>query len=268
MALLRGSRWLFAALVLLFLGGMVGFALTGDLFNWFVFFELMSVAAFALTAYQAEEVGPIQGAFNFAVTNSLGAFMILTGIALLYGRTGRAQPRADRPPARRAVLRFAARVFLGWGVANDPLLSPQPEEHEPEEDEQPRPVLLTIAALLVAGALALGFAPGLASRALTGAEQFRDRQAYTAEVLEAQEPKPRPLPPQHTSAESVLLSLLTLAGTIAVAGWGLRGHPLPRLALAPLERLRALHSGAVGDYVAWLVLGTSVLGGLFTLAVR
>jgi multicomponent Na+:H+ antiporter subunit D len=74
--------------VLLFLGGVVGFALTGDLFNWFVFFELMSVAAFALTAYSIEEEASIQGALTFAVTNSLGAFMIVAGIALLYGRTG------------------------------------------------------------------------------------------------------------------------------------------------------------------------------------
>jgi multicomponent Na+:H+ antiporter subunit D len=54
----------------------------------FVFFELMSVAAFALTAVMIEERGPIQGAINFAVTNSVAGFGMLVGIALLYGRTG------------------------------------------------------------------------------------------------------------------------------------------------------------------------------------
>jgi multicomponent Na+:H+ antiporter subunit D len=67
---------------------MLGFSFTGDLFNLFVFFELLSVAAYALVAYDIEEEGPLQGALNFAVTNSIGAFLILTGIALLYGRTG------------------------------------------------------------------------------------------------------------------------------------------------------------------------------------
>jgi multicomponent Na+:H+ antiporter subunit D len=76
------------ALVLAFMSGMVGFALTGDLFNMFVFFELMSVAAYALTAVSIEERGPIQGAINFAVTNSIAGFGMLVGIALLYGRTG------------------------------------------------------------------------------------------------------------------------------------------------------------------------------------
>jgi multicomponent Na+:H+ antiporter subunit D len=79
---------LYHALMLAFLGGMAGFALSGDLFNLFVSFELMGVSAYALTAYRIEERAPIQGAFNFAVTNSVGAFLALTGIGLLYGRTG------------------------------------------------------------------------------------------------------------------------------------------------------------------------------------
>jgi multicomponent Na+:H+ antiporter subunit D len=79
---------LFHALMLVFLAAMVGFCLTGDLFNMFVWFELMSGAAYALTAYKIEEAGPIQGAINFAITNTLGGFMILIGIALLYARTG------------------------------------------------------------------------------------------------------------------------------------------------------------------------------------
>ena len=79
---------LFHSLVLVFLAAICGFCLSGDLFNMFVFFELMSVAAYGLTGYKAEEPGPLQGALNFAVTNSIGALMILSGIALLYARTG------------------------------------------------------------------------------------------------------------------------------------------------------------------------------------
>src|SRR5205807_10388793 len=71
-----------------FLGAMVAFALTGDLFDLFVFFELMSVAAYALTGYEVEAPGPLQGALNFAVINSLGSFSILLGVAMVYARTG------------------------------------------------------------------------------------------------------------------------------------------------------------------------------------
>ena len=78
----------FQAMMLTFLAGIVGFCLTGDLFDLFVWFELMGVSAYALTAYRPEERGPIQGALNFAITNSVGAYLSLSGIALIYGRTG------------------------------------------------------------------------------------------------------------------------------------------------------------------------------------
>src|SRR6202007_2741974 len=78
----------FQAMMLPFLAGIVGFRLTGDLFDLFVWFELMGVSAYALTAYRPEERGPIQGALNFAITNSVGAYLSLSGIGLIYGRTG------------------------------------------------------------------------------------------------------------------------------------------------------------------------------------
>ncbi|HEX2323688.1 MAG TPA: complex I subunit 5 family protein [Streptosporangiaceae bacterium] len=76
------------ALMLTFLAGMAGFCLTGDVFDMFVWFELMGVSAFALTAYRPDERGPIQGALAFAITNSIGSYLTLSGIAVIYGRTG------------------------------------------------------------------------------------------------------------------------------------------------------------------------------------
>ena len=67
---------------------MVGFCLSGDLFNLFVFFELMSVSAYALTGYDVDEGAALEGSLNFAVTNTIGSFLLLIGIALLYARTG------------------------------------------------------------------------------------------------------------------------------------------------------------------------------------
>jgi multicomponent Na+:H+ antiporter subunit D len=78
----------FHVLMLTFLAGMTGFCLAGDVFDLFVWFELMGVSAYALTAYRPEERGPIQGALNFAISNSVGAYLSLTGIALIYARTG------------------------------------------------------------------------------------------------------------------------------------------------------------------------------------
>lgn len=78
---------LYHTLLLLFLAGMCGFAVSGDLFDMFVFFELMGAVAFALTGYRIEDPNTVQGALHFGVVNSLGAYVSLTGIALLYART-------------------------------------------------------------------------------------------------------------------------------------------------------------------------------------
>lgn len=84
----EGTDGLFHALMLLFLAAMAGFSLTGDLFNLIVFFELMGAVAYALTAYKIEEKGPIQGAINFAISNSVAAYAMFLGLGLLYARTG------------------------------------------------------------------------------------------------------------------------------------------------------------------------------------
>ena len=77
----------FHVLMLLFMAGMVGFCLTHDLFNLFVWFEVMSVAAFAATGYALRR-SALTGALNFTVVNTIGSYLILGGIGLIYSRIG------------------------------------------------------------------------------------------------------------------------------------------------------------------------------------
>jgi multicomponent Na+:H+ antiporter subunit D len=85
---MQGAEGHFHTLMLLFLAGMTGFCLTGDLFDMFVFFELMGAAAFALTGFKVGDPTSVQGGLNFGIVNSLGAYLTLTGIGVLYSRTG------------------------------------------------------------------------------------------------------------------------------------------------------------------------------------
>lgn len=78
---------LFPTLMLVFLAAMAGYCLSGDLFTLFVFFELMSTAAYALTGYKIE-ADSLEGGLTFAIVNSLGALLFLWGLALLYGKFG------------------------------------------------------------------------------------------------------------------------------------------------------------------------------------
>lgn len=81
----------FHPLMLLFLAGMEGFALSGDIFDMFVFFELMGASAYALTGFKTEDPSSLQGGLNFGVINSLGAYFSLSGIGILYALTGQLQ---------------------------------------------------------------------------------------------------------------------------------------------------------------------------------
>ena len=77
----------FHVMMLLFLAALQGFCLTRDLFNLFVWFEVMSVAAFALTGFTRKK-SALAGALNFTVCNSLASMCMLAGIGLLYARSG------------------------------------------------------------------------------------------------------------------------------------------------------------------------------------
>lgn len=78
----------FDALLLIFLAAMNGFVLAADLFNLFVFLELMGAVAYALTGIKIEDRSAIQGALNFGIIQSLSACLTLVGIGMLYARVG------------------------------------------------------------------------------------------------------------------------------------------------------------------------------------
>ena len=492
------SGALFLVLTLMFTGAMCGFVLSGDVFNMFVFFELMGVAAYALTAYRVDELAPLQGALNFAITNSVGAFMILVGIALVYARTGAlnlaqiatalahrhadglvivaftllavgflvkaaivpfhfwladayavapspvcvllsgamcelglygvariywpafAQPLAPHASAVRdvllafavvtlvvgavmafiqrhlkrmlayvtisglglvlvgvalldaralggaaglvlsegllrgalflaagvllqrldstdelqlrgagrtfpllgvlwllatvglvgvplvgsfsghelvdeaarsrgfgwlpplvlaatavtaaALLRAGGRVFLGWGAPDDPLLTPQPPEREPEPKETPLALMLTATAVLVAAGLVVSVVPGLEHRLVDAGHRFQDVHGYVAHALHRRSLTAEPHRPFDVPAPTLSATLYGVgaaAGAVLLAAWALRRRrPGTGTLRSPVALLRELHTGAVGDYVMWIAVGAAVMGGIWTLTLR
>lgn len=494
---LREAHHLYQLLVLLFTGAMVGFVLSGDLFNMFVFFELMGVAAYALTAYQVEEEPALQAAFNFAVVNSIGAFLVVLGLALVYGRTGslnlaelglRLGTRRDglvivaftliicgflvksaivpfhfwladayaaapapvcvllagvmsdlglyavgrvywtafdgpfgglhhavravllgagaatallgavmcvmqrhlkrllayatiselgcvlvgvalltsdgaagagmtvvahalakaslfmacgvllvvlgdvdelllygkgrrlplvgiawllatvalaSPPflgtfsghaliedaadrlhegwvapvlvvstilSTGSILRAGARVFLGVGTKEDPLLTQEPRESTGPR-EHPNVTLMTSVTLALAAAgLAAGAWTGLAASATAAAHAFVGHGAYLAAVLLHRPLQHGPAGRWVTTESSVVWAVISIAGTAGWAVLGLYRDRAPRVLVAAftaaLRPLKLVHTGHVGDYVAWLTFGVAALGGAFALALR
>jgi multicomponent Na+:H+ antiporter subunit D len=77
----------FYALVLVVIAGMMGTVLTGDIFNFYVFLEMMSVGSYALVAFRRSPES-IEAGLKYLFIGSLGTSLILLSIAMLYGLVG------------------------------------------------------------------------------------------------------------------------------------------------------------------------------------
>jgi len=67
--------------------GICGSFLTGDLFNLYVWFEVMLIASFVLLALGGQRE-QMEGAIKYVALNLIASALLLAGIGLLYGVTG------------------------------------------------------------------------------------------------------------------------------------------------------------------------------------
>jgi formate hydrogenlyase subunit 3/multisubunit Na+/H+ antiporter MnhD subunit len=74
-------------LLLLIVAGGCGLALSGDLFNIYVFYEIVAVASYGLAASSGKGAG-YAASIRFLILGAIGSSMLLLGIALIYAMTG------------------------------------------------------------------------------------------------------------------------------------------------------------------------------------
>ena len=82
----RRLPWYYS-LLLLNLGGMVGFACAGDLFNLFVFMELVSVSSYALVAVGGGRIAAL-AAFKYLLAGAVSSVLVLFSVGVLHALTG------------------------------------------------------------------------------------------------------------------------------------------------------------------------------------
>jgi proton-translocating NADH-quinone oxidoreductase chain N len=75
-------------LLLLLVAGLVGMVMAADLFNLYMFCELMSIAAYVLVAFRRHTDTAIEAGFKYLIMGSVGTVIILAGIAFVYRETG------------------------------------------------------------------------------------------------------------------------------------------------------------------------------------
>jgi multicomponent Na+:H+ antiporter subunit D len=106
-------------LILLLLGGVSGSFLTGDLFNLYVWFEVMLIASFGLMVMGGRRV-QLDGTVKYGFLNFLATTIFLVGVGLLYGAVGTLNMSdivaraADANPA--VIASVAALLMLAFGM--------------------------------------------------------------------------------------------------------------------------------------------------------
>ena len=109
----------FYPLVLLLLAGVTGSFLTGDIFNLYVWFEVMLIASFGLIVQGGRPI-QLDGALKYGFLNFLATTLFLLALGFIYGLLGtlnmadivRVAPEAD-PAAMAGV---AALLLLAFGM--------------------------------------------------------------------------------------------------------------------------------------------------------
>ncbi len=112
-----GRRYGFYPFLLLLMAGVSGAFLTGDIFNLYVWFEVLLIASFGLITLGSEP-RQIDGAIKYAFLNLIATTLFLIATGYLYGIFGTlnmadiaakaAEGRADLPLMTLAVLYLAA----------------------------------------------------------------------------------------------------------------------------------------------------------------
>ena len=76
----------FYAMLFLLVTGVLGMVVTGDLFNFFVFLEISSLAGAALVAYRVDDGVAVEAGLKYALLSTIGALAVLVAIGILFAQ--------------------------------------------------------------------------------------------------------------------------------------------------------------------------------------
>ncbi len=130
----------FYMLFLLNILGATGIVMTGDLFNSFVFLEILEISSSGLVA-SGKDKKALKGSFKYMTVGAIGSSLYLLGITVLYFATGSlnmAEIARMMPRIPRNIKLFSALLFLvGIGVEAElfPLNAWAPDTYQGAPDE-------------------------------------------------------------------------------------------------------------------------------------
>lgn len=115
------------------IGAMIGLACAADVFNLWVWFELMVVTSYLLVAFHRENAAALEACVKYLVQSAVGSVFVVFGIALLLAQTGTVNLEQLAASTPASMLTTAAGVFFvtGFGIkiAIVPLHTWLPDAH-------------------------------------------------------------------------------------------------------------------------------------------
>ncbi len=163
------------ALMLLLFSGMIGFVFSGDIYNMFIFFEIISLSSYSLVAILGDR-NSLRAGFRYLVMGTVSSLFILMGVAFLYAVTGtlnttQVAASLSQLPQLEAVYAALALILVAFSIeaALFPLHVWLPQAHT----MAPSPVSALLSGLVI-GVGAFGMVkvlfyilPGISSPVLT-----------------------------------------------------------------------------------------------------
>lgn len=122
------------ALLVAMVGSIIGLGCAADLFNLWVWFEVMAISSFMLVAFYRDQPASLEAGLKYLVQSAAGSVLILLGIALVFASTGMLDLAAIRTVVNgpAPILIAAGALFIiGFGVkaAFVPLHTWLPDAH-------------------------------------------------------------------------------------------------------------------------------------------
>jgi proton-translocating NADH-quinone oxidoreductase chain N len=122
------------ALLLILIGSIVGLACSMDLFNLWVWFELMAISSYFLVAFYNEQPASLESGFKYLTQSAVGSALVLFGIAILFSTTGSVAMWSvwtNATSGTPIVYAAAALIIVGFGIkaALVPLHTWLPDAH-------------------------------------------------------------------------------------------------------------------------------------------
>lgn len=78
----------FYALLMILITSIIGLSTSTDLFNIYIWFELMAVSTYSLVAFYRDRATSLEAGIKYLVQSAAGSVLIILGIAMVFGTTG------------------------------------------------------------------------------------------------------------------------------------------------------------------------------------